>query len=860
MTISVNVYRNPLAPECREQRGVQCPVTLRDLTIEENGGASEWPFPTIAIVDGVPWKRGRWNEPLTDGMVVEFRSMVRGGGSSPNFVIGGLMIAAGAVAIATGAGIPLGVGLIAGGAGMMYAGYKIRGMPGTPSSTSALQGESGSPTYAINGSNRSRLNEPVPVIYGTIKTRPDFASLPYTYYANEKDQFLKATLAIGWGEFDTITKDNLYFGSAASYSFDDVSLDVYGTTENPSAFREVVTISDAINGRDCPGVIGAESEYITNGTAYFYPAGYVIYLAGSPYYTFVYDTITSGPVVPDSLLYIRVDGPVVFSGAVVGDVVNVSGTTSNNGDHTITGIGAYWLAGKWIEVNGSTLTYEADTSCTIKGETQGWSSPVKICDPQDVCDTIEWDIQFSGGLGTVAGDGSVSNKSVTIELLIEDQDGVELYTESNTVTAANVKQPYRATFSKYVPGGISPGSGIFCRLRRTTLESASTAVVDKAVWAGLKAFLTDDPDYAGLTKIQINVKASEQLSGDISNDIGVIVTRKLPVWNGSTWSAPTATRSIAWALADICKNTDYGMGLDDSLIDLDALLALDTIWTARGDYFDGIFDQTITAWEALQKVARVGRAITVLVGGRVTFVRDGEKTIRSAIFNPSNIAPGSLTIQYAFRQDSEPDGIELTYISPSTWTEETVTVALPGLVGDPVRPEKVDLFGCTNLDQATREATYLARRMAYMRKTITWQTEMDGRLLMVGDMVAIAHDVPSWSQSGEVIGFTDNGATCDYLTSQALDWTAAGTKYALLKKRDGSVSGPHAATEITGGFRINDPAFVPDTTLEDGERTSFVFYAGTSQDVIITDISPAGDTTATITAVPYDARIHASGA
>jgi hypothetical protein len=305
------------------------------------------------------------------------------------------------------------------------------------------------------------------------------------------------------------------------------------------------------------------------------------------------------------------------------------------------------------------------------------------------------------------------------------------------------------------------------------------------------------------------------------------------------------------------------MGLDDSQIDLAALLALDSVWSGRGDYFDGIFDQTITAWEALQKVARVGRAIPVLVGGRVTFVRDGEKTIRSAIFNPSNIAPGSLTIQYAFRQDSEPDGVELTYINPSTWTEDTVIVAVPGLVGDPLRPQKVNLFGCTNAAQALKEATYLARRMSYMRKTITWQTEMDGRLLTVGDMVALAHDFPAWSQSGEIIASGPAGVgeiTCT--PSQPLTWAPFGTdNYVILKKQDGTVSGPHLTTQNGNDFAIAEPGWTPSVTLENGERTTFIFYAESEvKDVVITDISPSGDSSHTITGVPYDARIHASGA
>ena len=37
------------------------------------------------------------------------------------------------------------------------------------------------------------------------------------------------------------------------------------------------------------------------------------------------------------------------------------------------------------------------------------------------------------------------------------------------------------------------------------------------------------------------------------NDLG---ERNLPMLNGTTWSAATATRSIAWALADVLRNED----------------------------------------------------------------------------------------------------------------------------------------------------------------------------------------------------------------------------------------------------------------------------------------------------------------
>lgn len=770
MTISVNVYRNPLQPAKREQFCAKRPVTLRQITIDSNGGAIEWPFPTVAIVNGEPWKRGRWNEPLSDGMVVEFRSMLRGGGGRTS-TIGGITAVA-TLGLSTGL-IPIGMGLQAIGTMMQQAGIgggervsnlgtkfqqfgsagKLGGLPDVPQMPSALDGELGSPTYNFDGrGNRKRNGEPIPVIYGMMRVFPDLTQDLYTTYGSDDSQTLNFVGVIGQGEYE-----------------------LYETDGRPNFGN-----SKATTGSDF---------YVTTDLS-------ALSSGGTFHYCIHFDDIT-------------------------GDIITTS-TKAGTSRSKYSGVGIYQF--------------------------------------------IEWDIEYQGGLFD-ATSGSIAARSNDFTVYAyEYRDNGAYFAWSIGTAGYNVnvgqRGAVRRTISMDCSGHtFSTGRALEVRIKRNVAESTSLNIIEQARFTGARAKLTL-PTPSGQTYVAFKLKASESLNGDAASKFSIQVTRKLPIYDSGTetWSAPTATRSIAWALADILRNADYGMGLDDAYIDLDALVALDAVWTARGDYFDGVFDQTITAWEALQKVARCGRAIPVLVNGKVTFVRDGVKSVRSAIFNQSNMLPGSLSIEYSFRQYNEPDGIDLTYINTQTWQQAHVIVAIPGVIGDPSNAQKVDLFGCTDSAQATREATYLARRMAYMRKVISWQTEMDGRLLMVGDMVAISHDVPSWSQSGEVVGFTDNGATCDYLSSQPLDWSAVGTKYVLLKKQDGSVSGPHTATEITGGFRINDPAWVPNSTLENGDRTTFIFYVGTVMDVVITEISPAGDTVCNITAVPYDSRIHDTGA
>jgi hypothetical protein len=61
-------------------------------------------------------------------------------------------------------------------------------------------------------------------------------------------------------------------------------------------------------------------------------------------------------------------------------------------------------------------------------------------------------------------------------------------------------------------------------------------------------------------------------------------------------------------MADILK-ASYGAKLDDNRIDLQALVVLDSVWQARGDTFNGVFDSKRTVWDALTQVARKISAI-----------------------------------------------------------------------------------------------------------------------------------------------------------------------------------------------------------------------------------------------------------
>ena len=99
-------------------------------------------------------------------------------------------------------------------------------------------------------------------------------------------------------------------------------------------------------------------------------------------------------------------------------------------------------------------------------------------------------------------------------------------------------------------------------------------------------------------------------------------------------------------------------------------------------------------------------------------------------------------------------------------------------------------------------------------------------------------------------------------TTQQPDNSAGGLHYVMMRKPDGAVSGPHGVIGVTtDSFSIANPGWTPITDLSTGDRTSYLFGPAASyrMDVVITGIVPRGRQVE-ITAVPYDARIHAAGA
>lgn len=813
MTATCVTVRDPFHPaDSREIRQVLAGGTLRDLA-----PAIESPF--ILLHNGAAVLRADWDRPVADADLVAIVLLPQGGGdggSNPLQMV--LMLAV--MIYAPQLGMVAYEGMV-GAAAITSAGATIAGMAGSmagmamvnalvpppapPSTLQAAKLASPSPTYNLQAQgNMARIDQAIPVQYGRLNFFPDLAAQPYVEYAGN-EQYLYMLLCLGQGEYDV---EAVRIEDTAVANFAEIDYEVIPPGGDITQFPANVVTAGEVSGQALLGTVAA--TYTRSGTTITVTLAAHGYIVGRKLYLdFTSGAATDGDY---TVATVATDTFTVVSAA--------SGTTSGNvtiqhllGGYTATGpdLAANYLGLDFVLPRG---LYHVDSGTG---------------DLEDVSLTVVVEAREMDNLG--APIGSWFNL------------GTYTYTARTTT-------PQRYSERNNVPAGRYE-----VRARRTDVKQTDSAYGHELLWGGLRAYLPETRDYGAVTLLAMRMKASNNLSSQSSRKVNVIATRKLPVWNGTTWSAPVATSSIAWALADICRNTVYGAKLADSRIDLAGLLALDAIWAARGDEFNARFDAALAFWEALSKVAAAGRAKPHMQGGIIRIARDGAQTLPVAMFSMRNIVKGSFSLDYILPSDDTADAVEVAYFDRNYWAPRRVQASLPASAA--TKAAKIDLFGVTDRDHAHREGVYQAASNQYRRRIAKFSTEMEGFIPAYGDLISVQHDMPAWGQFAEVVGW--DAATRTLTLSEPLTWST-GTHYLGLRTKAGGVDGPYAVTAgLTAYMAVlaADPVYTPYTG-SDYERTQVVFgWAETwSQLAKVIAVRPRGLYQVEIEAINEDPSVH----
>jgi hypothetical protein len=412
---------------------------------------------------------------------------------------------------------------------------------------------------------------------------------------------------------------------------------------------------------------------------------------------------------------------------------------------------------------------------------------------------------------------------------------------------------YAETFP-VILGGAPPVGRYKATIQYMTSNGLDDDIVNNLIVENIYTQMPRVGKFGPYSMLAVKIGATEGITTSDTNKINVIATRKLAQYNGTSWDSPAATRSIVWAFADVWMST-YGASRPFSNLDLTQLMALDTIYTSRGDTFDGVFDFNITVWEALSKIARAGRAKPIFDNNKLSLIRDSEQTDYTAVFGPHNMLPGSFSIDYNLPGEQSPDGITLKYFDEDN-NYETAEVKSSN---DITRSRTVDLFGCVNYEMAWRESQYLNALMKYSKLRINFKTEMAGHIPFIGDLISIAHDMPNWGQSG----YVDNKTGTTITTSEELDWSGTPPFYMSFMKPNGDLSGPHSVTQGTDNFTailgtdVTDFTFITERTNKNLTPYHFGPSSNWNKACIVQRITPdMNNVTCSIEAIPYIQAVY----
>lgn len=474
-----------------------------------------------------------------------------------------------------------------------------------------------------------------------------------------------------------------------------------------------------------------------------------------------------------------------------------------------------------------------------------------------------FDVALPQGLFQTDSDANPHQQSVTFEIegrrVNDAGTPLEGYTPFPSVTITDMtRTPLRRSF----PVDVTPGRWEF-RMRRTSEpeggldgtvpQQGQAASIDQASWLGLRAYIQGSSTFEHEQVIAIRMKADSQLSNQSSRQFGVIATRILPVWNGSTF-AEAETQNPFWAFLDAATNTLYGARRPLSKVDFQAIFDLATEADTRGDTFNYSFRSFVAVPAAFDTILASARSKHCWVGDVLSVVRDEWKPIPQMLLTDNQIVRGSLEVVSIFNDETGIDCVIGELLNENTWkpAELQYPPNTGGFLG--TTPSRVRIEGITNPDQMYREIAFLYRQSQLRRTKVNISTEHDGRLLRLMSAVKVQSHLPqTWGIAGEVISSLGNVLTT---TIEFPDY--GETTYIELRDRRGRFFGPVKCFGVNGNTKkieldSTDLALVESQvgmTLEDAlermdgaERPSLVVgKAGSmSRNCIVLSGRPSGD-------------------
>jgi hypothetical protein len=689
--------------------------------------------------------------------------------------------------------------------------------------TRSMDQSAASPTYSIGAlQNQARLGAAIPVIYGEVTMLPDYAAQPYVEF-KDNEQYLKAIYCVGHGNVEV---PKMFAGETdvAALGVDVVYWQVFTPTDHASTFGTIAAATGVDENIFSNSEVSDQTLEGSTATGAPVPADWSWHLIPRASAAFpIYQHKDELKAIPKPVM-----------GAEVGVGVD--------------------------QPDGSTLTMNAVARPDLLGDVIPDPTPATVykpigpfdmCKPGQKGTEAAVDVVFAGGLyAQNKTSGAFENWIVEIKFTFIPID------DNGAVTGAAIE--HRHTFNaatntpqRYTLKYTLPLGRYRCKAERITAASTiHPNVSDAATWTGLKFKLSapTHPVYGDVTLVAATIKATNGIASDATGKVRLRCRRRL----SNIDNAPdTFTANPVDVMVDI-MSSKYGGRRPKTAdeYDLPELRRSHTKWAAHNG-FNAVFDKVTTVWDAMASALHVVAAVPLPQGNRMSIAHDSVKDFRAALFTDDNIVAGSLQVNYEFDKIGDPEATRVEYRTKEWFDPDFIM--LPPNRDD---FESVNLFGCTDKTVAEQHATLTNNRRRLRRKTVQFETELDGALVSHGQRIGVAHSTPKWGLSAQVVERNGNTLTMN----KAIDWSIPNLTM-LIRDVEGV---PHQVRGITQGATPKhvvmsaDPGFVIPT-IDGGYEGAIAAFGEANHEVkdwIVLAMEPVSEFRIRISAAEYRPDVY----
>lgn len=535
---------------------------------------------------------------------------------------------------------------------------------------------------------------------------------------------------------------------------------------------------------------------------------------------------------------------------------------------TITGV-----ADGFIEVTGtftySTTSLPATLDLAVFPAISEWTDWVT----QSSLERTETWTNTVAPQGMYKDDGGKAAASVLVEWQVERLDVNTLaptgQVENFTATLSGSVSDERGVTAEHVTGWVGPARVRGRRVTQFDYDFAGT-VIDEVKWVELYSVApVNRTDFGNVTTLQTVTLPTVRAVALRNRELNCLASRLLPIYNGAggfSGVLDSSGRYVSGTLGSTTRMIDIlaAVSFDPKIGNRPAgEIDLAQIWAAQlqlGDVraqFSYTFDNDSTSYE--ETVAMIADACFCTAyrqSGKIRVYPDLPRTASVRQITHRNSNPSSINITRTFANESEYDGVLLTYSDPDTQTEETIRLPADGSAE---RPKKIEVPGLRSFPQAWYRAQREYRKLLGRRVAIEIDATLDGRSLLPGSRIDIVDNTHVTRTDGEVLA--QDGLTLTL--SQRVTFTAGQLHSVVLTRRDGSVEGIRCtqgadAYSIVLAYAPAEP--IKTTNDEDGVRTIYSFAADNVRDSLaytVQTIDPPRNGYVTVKAVNYSADFYA---